>query len=99
MSKKTSNKPKSIQFIYFLLIFISGGSLFYIKTLPNDKQNIWLMLLLLVILLFSFMKSTKNWAYDNPKNTEEENSDEKTIYKDKDIPSLQDMIKKKNKNK
>ena len=94
MSKKTYNKPKKIQSVYFLLIFISGGLLFYIKTLPDADQNIWLMLFLLGIMMFSLMKSTKNWAYDNPKNTEAEDDEDKLVYKDKDIPTLQEMIKK-----
>jgi len=97
MSKKTFNRPKKIQFMYFLLIFISGGILFYINTLPKADRNVWLMLAMLVVLLFSFMKSTKNWAYDNPKDNEEENEAKKTVYKDKDIPTLEEMIKKRKK--
>ena len=94
MSKKTFNKPKGIQSLYFLLMFLSGGILFYIKTLPDEKQNLWVMLLLLVILIYSLLKSTRNWAYDNPKD-KEENQENKLEYKDKDIPSLEEMIKKK----
>jgi len=93
MSKKTSNKPKRTQFLFFLLMFLSGGSIFYIKTLPDKQQNIWLLLTLLIVLLYSFMKSTKNWAYDNPKETEEENEENKIVYKNTDIPSLEEMIK------
>ncbi len=96
MSKKTYKKPKKQQFFYFLLIFISGGILFYIKTLPDDKQNIWLMLSLFIVFLYGLKKSTQNWAYDNPKEKEEEK--DKLIYKDTDIPSLEEMIKN-NKNK
>ncbi len=73
-------------------MFISGGILFFLKTLPDSDQNIWLMLILLVILMFSLLKSTQNWAYDNPKNREEEDS-EKIVYKEKDIPDLNEMIK------
>jgi len=83
--------------MYFLLIFISGGLLFYINTLPKEERNVWVMLGLLVVLLVSFMKSTRNWAYDNPKETEEEQEANKIVYKDKDIPSLEEMIKKKKK--
>jgi len=96
MSKKTFNKPKKTQFFYFLLIFVSGGGLFYIKTLPDEEQNIWLLLLLLVGLLYGLMKSTRNWAYDNPKATEED-EEEKPVYQDRDIPSLEEMVKKKKK--
>jgi energy-converting hydrogenase Eha subunit F len=94
MSKRTFKKPKRVQFIYFLLIFISGGSLFFIKNQPEDQQNIWVMLLLLLVLMYSLMKSTQNWAYDNPKPDPEEEEKEKLVYKDRDIPSLEDMIKK-----
>ncbi len=96
MSKKTFNKPKKAQFLYFLLIFASGGGLFYIKTLPDDRQNIWLMLFLLLGVLYGLMKSTRNWAYDNPKSKEEEKTPP-PVYKDRNIPSLNEMIKKKNK--
>ncbi len=96
MKKKTFNKPKKDQFLYFLLIFVSGGGLFYIKTLPEEEQNIWLMLLLLFGVLYGLMKSTRNWAYDNPKNTEED-EEEKPVYKDRNIPSLEEMIKNKKK--
>ncbi len=91
MSKKTFKKPRKQQFVYFLLMFISGGILFYVKSLPDKEQNLWLMLGLLFVLLFSLKKSTQNWAYDNPKENEEEQ--EKIVYKDKDIPSLEEMIK------
>ncbi|HFX17950.1 MAG TPA: hypothetical protein ENK64_02260 [Flavobacteriales bacterium] len=101
MSKKTFNKPKRAQFVYFLLVFISGGALFFIKTQPEKEQNFGLMILLLIILMFSLLKSTKNWAYDNPKpKDDEENADDKPVYKNKEIPSLEEMtknIKKKDK--
>ncbi len=93
MSKRTFKKPKRIQFIYFLLIFLSGGSLFFIKNQPDEEQNIWLMLVLLLVLMYSLMKSTQNWAYDNPKPDPDEEKN-KPVYKDRDIPSLEDMIKK-----
>lgn len=93
MSKKTFNTPKRAQFIYFLLIFISGGALFYIKTQAEDQQNFWLMIFLLIVLMYSLMKSTKNWAYDNPKPKEGEEETEKLVYKDKNIPTLEDMTK------
>jgi hypothetical protein len=94
MSKKTFNKPKRAQLIYFLLVFISGGALFFIKTQPEKDQNFGLMILLLIILMFSLLKSTKNWAYDNPKPKEgEEDSTDKPVYKNKDIPSLEEMTK------
>lgn len=93
MSRKIYNKPKRVQFIYFLLIFISGGALFYIKTLPDDEQNFWLMIFLLIILMYSLLKSTKNWSYDNPKPKEDEEEKETLEYKNPDIPSLEDMIK------
>ncbi len=99
MSKKTFNKPKKVQFLYFLLMFLSGGSIFYIKTLPDEKQNIWLLLILLVIMMYSLLKSTKNWAYDNPKEPEEESEQNKIVYKKKDIPSLEEMIKNSQKKK
>jgi len=92
MSKKTFKKPKRIQSIYSLLILISGGILFYIKTLDHDKQNIWLMLFLLLVLLYSLKKSTQNWAYDNPKDKEE--AEEPDLqYKDRNIPTLEEMTK------
>ncbi len=99
MSKKTFNKPKRAQFVYFLLVFLSGGALFFIKTQPDDEQNFWVMIILLMILMFSLLKSTKNWAYDNPKpkDGEEENEKNKLVYKNKDIPSLEEMINKKKK--
>ncbi len=90
---KIRNRPKRIQFFYFLLMFVSGGILFYIKTLADDEQNIWVMLLLLIVVMYSLMKSTRNWAYDNPKKTEDET--EKIVYKDVDIPSLEEMGQKK----
>jgi hypothetical protein len=93
MSKKTFNKPRRIQSIYFILIFISGGGLFYIKTLPDEQQNLLLMLLLLLGLLYGLMKSTRNWAYDNPKPKEGEGEDEQLKYKERDIPGLEEMIK------
>jgi len=93
MSKKTFNKPKRAQFIYFLLIFISGGALFFIKTQAEDQQNFWLMIFLLIVLMYSLMKSTKNWAYDNPKPKEGEEDAQELVYKDKDIPTLEDMAK------
>ncbi len=93
MSKKTFKKPRRIQFLYFLLIFISGGSLFFIKNRPDDEQNIWVMLFLLLVLMYSLMKSTQNWAYDNPKPDPEEEEKQKPVYKNKDIPSLEEMIK------
>ncbi len=93
MSKKTYNKPKRVQFLYFLLFFISGGILFYIKTLPDQDQSLGVMLVLLAILMYSLLKSTKNWAYDNPKPKEEEESEEKPVYKEKNIPSLEEMTK------
>ena len=80
-------------------MFFSGGILFYIKTLPNNKQNIWVMLFLLLILMFSLMKSTQNWAYDNPKEKEDDNNKEKLVYKDRDIPSLENMNDKLNENR
>jgi len=97
MSKKTFNKPKRVQFIYFLLIFVSGGGLFYLKTLPDNEQNVWLLLLLLVGLLYGLMKSTRNWAYDNPKTNEEDEEKDQPVYQDRDIPSLEEMVKKKKK--
>ncbi len=99
MSKKTYNKPKRTQFLYFLLFFISGGVLFYIKTLPDEDQSLGLMLALLIILMYSLMKSTRNWAYDNPKPKEEETESDKLVYKEKNIPSLEDMAKKLRDNK
>ncbi len=93
MSKKTFKKPRKIQFIYFLLIFLSGGGLFFINNQSDEDQNIWLMLFLLVVLMFSLMKSTQNWAYDNPKEDPEEEEKNKIVYKNKDIPSLEDMTK------
>ncbi len=74
-------------------MFISGGILFYIKTLPDSDQNLWVMLSLLIVLMFSLMKSTQNWAYDNPKKTEEEDQQEMLIYKNRDIPTLDEMTK------
>ena len=100
MSKKTFKKPRKTQFLYFLLMFISGGILFYIKTLPDSDQNLWIMLSLLIVLMFSLMKSTQNWAYDNPKKIEEEDQQEMPGYKNRDIPTLEEMtknIKKKSK--
>ena len=97
MSKKTFNKPKKAQFFYFLLIFVSGGGLFYLKTLPDEEQNIWLLLLLLIGLLYGLMKSTRNWAYDNPKTNEDEHEEDKPVYQNPDIPSLEEMVKKKKK--
>ena len=99
MSKKTYNKPKRVQFIYFLLIFVSGGGLFYLKTLPGDEQNIWVLLILLLGLLYGLMKSTRNWAYDNPKTTEKDEEKDKPVYQDRDIPSLEEMVKKKKESK
>ncbi len=96
MSKKTFNKPKGIQSLYFLLMFLSGGSLFYINTLPDEQHKLWVMLLLLVVLMYSLLKSTRNWAYDNPKD-KEETPENKLEYKDKDIPTLEEMMKKKDK--
>ncbi len=93
MSKKIYNKPKRAQIIYFLLIFLSGGALFFIKTKPDDKQNFWLMMVLLIILMYSLLKSTKNWAYDNPKPKDDEIDEPKKVYKQKDIPSLEEMTK------
>ena len=93
MSKKTFKKPRKIQFIYFLLIFLSGGGLFFINNQSDEDQNIWLMLFLLVVLMFSLMKSTQNWAYDNPKKDPEEEEKNKIVYKNKDIPNLEDMTK------
>jgi len=93
MSKKTYKKPKKIQFFYFFLVFITGISLFYIKTLPEKDQNVFVMLVLLFIMLYGLMKSTRNWAFDNPKNEEEEN-ESKIVYKDKNIPSLEEMNKR-----
>ena len=92
MSKKTYNKPKRAQFLYFLLFFITGGILFYIKTLPDEKQNIWVMLGLLVLLIFGLMKSTRNWAHDNPKPKDEDNEND-LVYKDTNIPTLEEMTK------
>ncbi len=94
MSKKTFNKPKRAQFAYFLLVFLSGGGLFYVKTLDDKDQNIWLMLLLLLGLMYGLLKSTRNWAYDNPKPKEDEEEADKPVYKNKDIPSLEEMTKK-----
>ncbi len=99
MSKKAFNKPKRAQVIYFLLIFISGGALFFIKTKPDDEQSFWLMIFLLIILMYSLLKSTKNWAYDNPKLKDDETDKPKTVYKQKDIPSLEEMTKKLKNNK
>ena len=99
MSKKTFKKPKRVQFIYFLLVFISGGSLFFIKNRPDEDQNIWVMLVLLVVLMYSLMKSTQNWAYDNPKEDPEEEKKDKLVYKNKDIPSLEEMTRNSRKNK
>ena len=79
------------------MIFLSGGGLFYIKTLPDDEQNVWLMLLLLLGLLYGLLKSTRNWAYDNPKNNEEEN--EPIVYKKTKIPGLDEMVKNLKKDK
>jgi len=93
MSKKTYNKPKQAQFLYFLLFFITGGILFYIKTLPDEQQNIWVMLGLLVLLLFGLLKSTRNWAHDNPKPKDDEVDEDKPVYKDKNIPTLEEMTK------
>ncbi len=97
MNKKIHNKPKRAQFIYFLLIFLSGGMLFFIKTKPDDQQNFWLMIFLLIILIYSLFKSTKNWAYDNPKPKEDTDKKEISKYKNPDIPSLEEMIKNTNK--
>jgi len=94
MSKKTFNKPKRKQAFYFLLIFLSGGALFFVKTKPDDEQNIWLMLILLIILMYALLKSTKNWAYDNPKPNDEEQADDEPVYKKREIPSLEEMTKK-----
>ena len=92
MSKKTYNKPKQAQFLYFLLFFITGGILFYIKTLPDAQQNIWVMLGLLILLIFGLLKSTRNWAHDNPKPKDEDNENE-LVYKDTNIPTLEEMTK------
>ena len=98
MSKKSFNKPKRTQIIYFLLIFISGGALFFIKTKPDDEQNFWLMMILLIILMYSLLKSTKNWAYDNPKPKDDETNETKVVYKQKNIPGLEEMTKNLKKN-
>jgi len=74
-------------------MFISGGILFYLKTLPDNDQNIWVMLILLILLMYSLMKSTQNWAYDNPKNTDENTDEQKPVYKNRDIPSLEEMTR------
>jgi len=95
MSKKTYNKPKRIQFIYLLLFFITGGTLFYLKTLPKEQQHLGVFLALFIIMMFALLKSTRNWAYDNPKNKEdEENTTDKPVYKEKNIPTLEEMIQK-----
>ncbi len=41
--------------------------------------------------MYSLLKSTKNWAYDNPKQNEEKK--ETLEYKNPDIPSLEEMSK------
>ena len=97
MSKKTFNKPKRVQAIYFLLIVFSGGMLFYLNKISDEEPNIWILLFFLFILMYSLLKSTKNWSYDNPKNNEEneeEKNNNKLVYKDKNIPTLEEMIKK-----
>ncbi len=81
------------------MIFLSGGGLFYIKTLPDDEQNVWLMLLLLLGLLYGLLKSTRNWAYDNPKPKENEEENEPIVYKKTKIPDLDEMVKNLKKDK
>ena len=49
--------------------------------------------------MYSLLKSTKNWAYDNPKLKDDETDKPKTVYKQKDIPSLEEMTKKLKNNK
>jgi len=93
MSKKTFNKPKRVQLFYLLLFFTTGGTLFYLKTLPKENQHLGVLLALFIIMMFALIKSTRNWAYDNPKNTEDEKTaTDKPVYKDKNIPTLEEMM-------
>ncbi len=92
--KKIHNRPKNIQALYYVLIFIAGIALAYEKSKPDTQEQLWFLLLMFGIMLTSFYKATQNWAYDNPKPPPGENDEEETErpeIKDVHIPSLEEM--------
>jgi hypothetical protein len=97
-NKKIHNTPKNIQAVYYLLIFVSAGLLFWEKSKPDDQVRLWWMLLWFGVMIIVFFKATKNWAHDNPKPSIEELLEEagqkkKTPeIKDTDIPDLNQMM-------
>jgi len=92
--------PSSVQAWYYLLIFVAGGFMVWEKSKPLDRQRLWFLLTWLVVMLYAFFKATRNWAYDNPKPSNEELLERERTKKqtpeirDVDIPSLEEMTRK-----
>ncbi len=95
--KKVHNRPKNVQALYYLIIFVSGGMLMWEKSKPDDQVRLWWMMLWFGLMIFVFFKATKNWAHDNPKPSLEallkqaEEKEKQPEIKDVDIPDLSRM--------
>ena len=70
------NKNNS-QLINSLLIIIGGALLIF--EISGDEENVYLLILGLVMLMFGLYRATNHWAItkDDHKNEAEENSEEK----------------------
>ena len=97
--KKVHNRPKNIQALYYLLIFVAAGMMLREKSKPDDQVRLWWMLLWFALMLFVFFKATKNWARDNPKPSMDEilkeaGEKDRAEQQRRNMPDLSQWIKK-----
>jgi len=65
---------KKNQSINFIFILIGGGLLLY--DLSQEETNVYISTIGLVFLMFGLYKSTRQWVDDNPKDGNQQNSDQ-----------------------
>ncbi len=65
------NKGK--QSLNLIFILLGGGLLLY--DLTQEGTNVYISTIGLVLLMFGLYKSTRQWVDDNPKDDDQQNSD------------------------
>ena len=65
------NKGK--QSLNLIFILLGGGLLLY--DLTQEGTNVYISTIGLVLLMFGLYKSTRQWMDDNPKDDDQQNSD------------------------